>query len=163
MVAIAIKLKPSSKLSSVQKPVREAYIQNWLGVFALKAPEFIASTIATERPFTNRTGYAASKWSATVLPGNKIKITSLVSYTNWLNKGIHSHQMVYLLNSKRAIPIQTGSGVIFRRCTVQGLAMGKWRHPGRSATNFFEHGLKALAEYMRQTYKDLILESMDIK
>lgn len=160
MVAIAIKLKPSEKLTGVKKPVREAYIQNWLGVFAMKAPEFIASTIATERPFTNRTGYAASKWSATVQPGYKIKITSLVAYTNWLNRGVSCHQMVYLLNSKSAIPL---GGGIFRRATILGMSQGKWIHPGRKATNFFEHSLEKLTQYMKLTYKDLILESMDLK
>jgi hypothetical protein len=163
VVAVAIKLVPSKKLSQVDKPVREAYIQNWLNVFAMKAPEFIAAHIAQTQPFTSRTGWAATKWKGEVVNKKSVRISSLVSYTYWLNHGVRPHQMTYLLNSKKAIPIQTAGGLIFRRPSVQSMLLGKWRHPGRPATHFLEQSIDKLAAFMQLTYKDLVLEGMELK
>jgi hypothetical protein len=160
LTTLALRLKPSEKLKTTPKPVREKYTQGWLNYFAMKVPEFIATYVAQNHPFQSRTGYAATKWKGEVVGGNKIRITSLVAYTYWLNHGVRPHQMTYLLNSKSAIPIQTAGGTIFRRPSVAGMLAGKWRHPGLPATHFLEQSIDVLAKHMQQQYPDLVVESM---
>lgn len=162
MVAIALRLAPSKKLRSAPTPVREQYVQHWLGVFAMKAPEFITTHINQTHPFQSRTGWAATKWKGEVTGRNRVRITSLVSYTQWLNNGVHPHQMTYLLNAKRAIPIQTTGGLIFRRPSVQSMLAGGWRHPGYKGTHFFEQSIEKLTKFMAQTYQDLVIERMEM-
>ena len=162
MSTVNVKLHPSNALLNAPKPVRDKYTQGWLNTFALKAPSVIAQHIAETHPFTSRTGWAATKWKGEVVGNNKIRISSLVAYTYWLNRGVRPHQMTYLLNAKGAIPIQTAGGLIFRRPSIQSMQMGKWRHPGRPGTFFFEKSIEKLVAFMRDHYKDIIVENLEI-
>jgi hypothetical protein len=159
MVMVSIKLEANSKLKGAPKPVRDRYVQNWRNVFAMKAPQFISEHIAATHPFQSRTGWAATKWKGEVV-GDKVRITSLVAYTYWLNNGVRPHQMTYLLNAKGAIPIGTSGGTIFRRPSVASMLKGGWRHPGRPATHFFEQSIEKLAKFMEKSHPELIIQNM---
>lgn len=154
--SIRFKLSASQKLRSAPKPAREKYVQQWLNVAALQAPNFIMQQINNHPTFQNRTGWAATKWKGEVIDGRKLKVSSLVTYTYWLNYGIRPHQMTYLVG--KTIPI----GGSFRRATVLGMQKGGWRHPGRPGGHFFEQGINALLDFMKKNFSDIIIENQSI-
>jgi hypothetical protein len=155
MPSIKFSMRASQKLRGAPKPVREKYVQQWLNVAALKAPDFIRQAIADHPTFTNRTGFAANKWAAQVIDGRKLKISSLVPWTTWLNGGVRPHQMTYLVG--KTIPIN-GS---FRKATILSMSKGGWRHPGRAGGHFFEMGIKLLMEHMKKNFVDIIIENQE--
>jgi len=50
-------------------------------------------------------------------------------YAQYVNKGVHAHQMVYLTKSDKPIPIDIANG-LFRWASKKSMARGKWKHPG---------------------------------
>jgi hypothetical protein len=156
MPTLKIRITPSPKLRSAPKAVRERFVQQWLNFAALSAPEFIMRQINEHPTFQNRTGWAATKWKGEVVDGNKLRVSSLVAYTFWLNYGVRPHQMTYLLG--KTIPIN-GS---FRKVTVNGLMKGGWRHPGRAGGHFFEQGIASLMKFMQQKFVDLKIENQGV-
>jgi hypothetical protein len=148
---------------------RKAYMEKILQEVALQAPMYITRWIKEHNPFVSRTGSAANKWSAKV-EGSKVRVGSLMPYVQWLNDGVRPHQMTYLLNSKLkqqiafgkypylgrpAVPIKTSFGTAFRVPTEKAMAQGKWKHPGRKPTRFFEQSLEMLIKDLQEAHPEL--------
>ena len=119
----------------------------------LEGPKYISKWIQVNKPFQSRTGFAATKWAGEILGDHSVRIASLMPYSYWLNFGVRSHQMTYLLNSpmkqywafgkypymgRAPIPIPVMGGFAFRVPTAKAMAQGKWVHPGYQGTHFLE-------------------------
>ena len=90
-----------------------------------------------------------------------ITVGSSVNYAKWQEQGVRPHVMAYLLNSTKAIPLQTSQGTIFRRATLKSIGEGKWRHPGYSGKWFFRKSLEEVIPlipfYIRETLQRMLM------
>jgi hypothetical protein len=68
-----------------------------------------------------------------------------------LVEGQRSGSMMWLAKAKHPIPIITESGkVIFRSATAKSLANGKWVHPGRQKSHFYDRAREEAREFMKK-------------
>lgn len=67
-----------------------------------------------------------------------------------LVEGQKKGQMSWLVRAKSPIPIITDTGkLIFRTATAKSLANGKWIHPGRPKSGFYERAREQAREFVR--------------
>lgn len=70
----------------------------------------------------------------------------------YLEKGVRKHQMKYLMNSSKPIPVDVMNAV-FRWATPKSMAEGKWVHPGfKRGKGFMSSAIKKTRE---QTSEDI--------
>lgn len=169
-ISVKVKQNQTKVRQKLQDPsFRKAYMSKILQEIAVQAPAYISRWIVEHNPFVSRTGSAANKWRAEI-QDSKVQIGSLMPYTQWLNNGVRPHQMTYLLNGplkqqqafgkyaflgRSAVPIRTAFGTAFRVPSEKAMLLGKWRHPGRKATNFFEQSLELLIKDLQAAHPEL--------
>lgn len=93
---------------------------------------------------------------------SSVQIHSDHPAAQYLNKGVKPHQMIYLEDAKKPIPIITEEGkVIFRTPSSQTMKDGSWQHPGIKGKHFLERGIdkakEAVKEEIGTAYKELVL------
>ena len=169
-ISVKVKQSASKVKAKMQNPeFRQAYMSKILQEISLQAPIYITRWINEHNPFVSRTGAAATRWKAKVVD-NRVEVGSLMPYTTWLNNGVRPHQMTYLLNGplkpkiafgkypylgRSAVPMKTAFGTAFRVPSEKAMMLGKWRHPGRKATNFFEQSLEMLIKDLQSAHPEL--------
>ena len=68
-----------------------------------------------------------------------------------LVEGQRKGPMWWLAKARRPIPIITESGkVIFRTCTARSLVNGKWVHPGRQKSHFYDRARAEAIKFMKR-------------
>ena len=94
---------------------------------------------------------------------SSLRIDSDHPAAKYLDKGVRPHQMVYLENADRPIPIITDDGkVIFRVASSKSLANGDWYHPGIPGKHFIRKGVEKarerVKEEMAEVYKEWFID-----
>lgn len=164
----------ASWLNKVQDPVFwQRFKDRVMNEVALEMPGYIQNYIRTSRAFNPRSGAATARWKSQVV-GNSVVVKSLMPYYYYLNYGVRAHQMTYLMKAKKRtylafgkypyigrafIPVNPAAGV-FRRATAKAMGEGKWRHPGRRPTLFFEGAIQEYTQVLKNRYKQLLIEEL---
>lgn len=100
--------------------------------------------------------------------GSTMVIRSDHPATEYVNRGVHPHQMIYLEKAKRPIPIIKDNGeVIFRTASSKSMKDGSWQHPGFKGKHFLDRGVERARERAKQemvdTYMDIIRNAFNGK
>lgn len=96
---------------------------------------------------------------------SSLRIDSDHPAAKYIDKGVRAHQMVYLEQADRPIPIITDNGeLIFRVASSTSLANGDWYHPGIAGKHFIRKGVDKAKEKvkkeMTETYKDFLIRAL---
>lgn len=108
------------------------------------------------RALTQETFSQAAKKALSQALVIKIGPSSLIIFAKhpaWrpLVEGQKAGQMKWLAKSKVPIPIVTDSGkIIFRSATAKSMADGKWVHPGRPKSHFYDRAREEARQFMRE-------------
>jgi len=90
---------------------------------------------------------------------NTVSIRTNHPAAHFMDKGVHTHQMSYLMD--RTVPIIADTGeVIFRRCTAKTLADGSWIHPGIRAKNFISRGMRKARLAMQKIFQEETIKQL---
>jgi len=87
-------------------------------------------------------------------------------YSQYLEDGVRSHVMRYLLKAKRPIPLKISKNKkenVYRVCTEKGIAQGKWRHKGIEKDRHVGDGLGFMQAGIDKTLLDANKEIENLK
>lgn len=93
--------------------------------------------------------------------GNTMVLSSTHPAAQYLNKGVKPHQMIYLEQAKRPIPVITEGGkVVFRTPSGQTMRDGSWQHPGIKGKHFLDRGVEKAREAVKEEIVDTCMEAL---
>lgn len=119
--------------------------------------------------FKNATGNLQKAIKVDVQPSNgRVLIyadNAVAPYAPYQEKGVHKHQMTYLLKAKRPIPMSFADvkGPIFRKATQKSMDKGKWVHPGYPGKYFFKKGIENAMTKINQHLKFLSFKVVGVE
>jgi hypothetical protein len=103
-----------------------------------------------QETFSKEAVKALSKALTIQVRGSSLLITA--KHPAWfpLVEGRRSGPMRWLAKARAPIPIITESGkIIFRSATARSLQDGRWRHPGRQKSHFYDRAREEAREFLR--------------
>lgn len=118
------------------------------------------------KALTQETFSAAAKKALSKALFIKVGPSSLIimaKHPAWrpLVEGQRKGQMSWLAKAKKPIPIVTETGeVIFRSATAKSLADGRWMHPGRQRSHFYDRAREEARDFLRTKLAGHIRQQM---